>query len=244
MCGRYDIAFRLADDLRACQAPSTGGFWDVPGALEGTHHAMTAGMAGLGLLSVGDVAGARRAADFLIGLLRLQPNPDKEFFLVVEVSAAGEQRVAIDRTPSNHVNRMATRQRPARLGPVQILLSRLHQLVGEARYLEAALAYSDLFLDGAPGIVDCVEAHKFLWGLEELYLITADARLRATADRIVAYLLSKQKVDGQWWGDAIGGDSEGQSLDLRLNTTCNVLVGLGYHRHLRLANHAHAVGPA
>ena len=41
---------------------------------------MTVGMAGLGLLSVGDVEGARRAADFLVGLLRLQPNPEQEFF--------------------------------------------------------------------------------------------------------------------------------------------------------------------
>ncbi len=170
MCGRYDIAFRLADDLRAFQVASTGGFWDVAGALEGTHHAMTVGMAGLGLLSVGDVEGARRAADFLVGLLRLQPDPEQEFFLVAEVAAAGDQRAAVDRTPSNYVNRMATRQRPARLGPVQILLIRLHRLLGDARYLDAAGGYTDLFLDGAPGIVDCVEAHKFLWGLEELYL--------------------------------------------------------------------------
>ena len=82
----------------------------------------------------------------------------------------------------------------------------------------AAGGYTDLFLDGAPGIVDGEAGDKFLWGLEELYLDHRSPSIAGDGGSPVTYLLAKQKADGQWWGDAIGGDTEGQSLDLRVNT--------------------------
>lgn len=236
-CGRYDIAFRLAEELRAQQNGATGGFWDTPEALEtrrGRHHAMTAGMAGLGLLSVRYVDEAQRAADFLVQLLQRQPKPEEGFHLAVHASDKGEQTLSADPAPSDYVDRRATRQRPARIGPVQILLIRLYRLLGTREYLEAAQAYTNVFLDGPEGIYDCVEAHKFLWALAELDEIAPDTRHRPAAERIVDYIVSRQQPSGEWWGDAVGGGREGQSLDLRLNTTANVLVGLACYRHLTL----------
>jgi hypothetical protein len=235
MCGRYDIAFRLADELKASQNPATGGFWDTPqeqAAGSGRQNALSVGMAGLGLLSVRHVDGARRAADFLLHLLRIQPASEEGMYLAMDVSAAGQPTLVASRTPLDYVDRRGVKQRPARLGPAQVLLIRLYRLSKESRYLDAAWAYTTLFLEGAPGIYDCVEAHKFMWGLDELDGVSPDARLREASDRIAGYLVARQQPDGQWWGDAVGG-GDGQSLDLRLNTTCNALVGLASHLHAR-----------
>jgi hypothetical protein len=189
-------------------------------------------MAGLSLLSVRRIDEARSAAEFLLDLLRIQPAPDAGMHLAVDVSAAGERALVTSVNSLDYVDRRGLKQRPARLGPAQVLLVRLYRLLKEPRYLDGARAYTMLFLDGAPGMYDCVEAHKFMWGLDELDAVSPDARFREAADRIASYVIARQQPDGQWWGDAVGG-SDGQSLDIRLNTTCNALVGLACHLHAR-----------
>jgi hypothetical protein len=235
LCGRYDLAVRLAADLRGFQNAFTGGFWDSRREREegrGVHHAMTVGMAGWGLLSIGCVEEAHRAAGFLTDLIERQRIPRERVELTVHVSVEGEQQLTPSQNPSDYVNCSATRQRPARVGPAQVLLVRLFQLLGRPRHLEAAQQYTDIFLDGPDGIYDCVEAHKFMWGLLELHRVSPDSRYVKAADRIAEYILSRQRPDGEWWGDAIGGGSGEQPLDLRLNTTCNALVGLVAYLHL------------
>jgi hypothetical protein len=234
LCGRYDIAFRLADDLRSYQNRATGGFWDSRQALDtncGTHHAMTAGMAGLALLSVRYLVEAQEAAEFLIQLLDRQTSPEESFHMVVQVSAAGEQSLRIDGTPLDSVDRRKPRQLPAQVGPIQNLFVRLYRLFHQSRHLTAARRYTEVFLGGARGIYDCVEAHKFMWGLAELHELAPEERFLKAGDRIRDYIVARQQPDGQWWGDAVGGGKQGQPLELRLNTTCNVLVGLGYYAH-------------
>ena len=233
ICGRYDIAFPLAEDILAYQDRESGGFLDRAADLregEGVQHAMTAGFAGLGLLSTRHVAAARRAGDFLIDLLKLQPHPAEGIYLAANRREDGTRELLLERTSRDYVDRGGLKQRPARLGPVQVLLVRLYRLTRKTRYLDAARTYTDAVLTGRDGIYDCVESHKFLWGLTELHQVSPEDRYRRAARRIAAYLIRSQKPDGQWWGDAVGGGKPGQSLDLRLNTTCNALVGLAAYR--------------
>ena len=233
ICGRYDIAFPLAEDILAYQDAEGGGFVDRAVDLSqgtGIQHAMTAGFAGLGLLSTRYVAAARRAGDFLIDLLRLQPHPVEGLHLAANRRADGTLELLLERTSRDYVDRNGLKQRPARLGPVQVLLVRLYRLTRENRYLEAARAYTDAVLTGRDGIYDCVESHKFLWGLTELHQVSPQDRYRLAARRIAAYLIRSQHPDGQWWGDAVSGGDPEQPLDLRLNTTCNALVGLAGYR--------------
>lgn len=233
ICGRYDIAFPLAEDILAYQDAESGGFVDRAADLSagtGVQHAMTAGFAGLGLLSTRHVAAARRAGDFLIDLLKLQPHPEEGLYLAANRCIDGTLALVPERTSRDFVDRDGLKQRPARLGPVQALLVRLYRLTRENRYLDAARTYTDAVLTGRDGIYDCVESHKFLWGLTELFGVSPEDRYRRAARRIAAYLIRSQQPDGQWWGDAVGGGKPGQSLDLRLNTTCNALVGLAAYR--------------
>jgi len=233
ICGRYDIAFPLAEDILAYQDRESGGFLDRAADLHegaGIQHAMTAGFAGLGLLSTRHVAAARRAGDFLIDLLNLQPHPAEGLYLAANRRADGTRELLLERTSRDYLDRDGLKQRPARLGPVQVLLVRLFRLTRKQRYLEAARKYTDAVLTGRDGIYDCVESHKFLWGLTELHQVSPEDRYRRAARRIAACLIRRQQPDGQWWGDAVGGGKPDQSLDLRLNTTCNALVGLGAYQ--------------
>ena len=233
ICGRYDIAFPLAEDILAFQDTEGGGFLDRAADLgqeTGVQHAMTAGFAGLALLSTRHVAAARHAGDFLIGLLRLQPHPEEGLHLAANRRVDGTLELLLERTSRDFVDRNGLKQRPARLGPVQVLLVRLYRLTRQNRYLEAARAYTDAVLTGRDGIYDCVESHKFLWGLTELHQVSPQDRYRLAARRIAAYLIRSQHGDGQWWGDAVRGGDPEQPLDLRLNTTCNALVGLAAYR--------------
>ncbi len=234
MCGRYDIAFPLAEDILAYQDPGTGGFLDTEASLssgEGVQHAMTAGFAGLGLLATRHVTEARKTAAFLMDLLELQPHPEKGFYLALDCKSDGTRKLLLEQTSADYLDRSGLKQRPARFGPVQVLLVRLYRLTKEDDYLEAAKKITDLILTGRDGIYDCVEAHKYLWGLTELYQVVPDDRYREAARRIASYLVEHQQSDGQWWGDAVGGEGKDQSLDLRLNTTCNALVSLAHYRH-------------
>ncbi len=236
MCGRYDLAFPLAQDILTYQNPRTGGFRDTQAALnsgEGVEHAMTAGFAGLALLATGHLAAAGRTARFLIDLLESQPDPEGGIYLALEYKSDGTRRLLLQQTSKDYVDRRGIKQRPARLGPVQVLLVRLYRLTREDEYLEAARQYTDIILTGAEGIYSCVEAHKYLWGLTELYQVAPDESYRVAARQIASYILQRQQSDGQWWGDAVGGEGDDQSLELRLNTTCNALVGLAYYRYWR-----------
>ena len=236
MCGRYDLAFPLAQDILTYQNPRTGGFRDTKAALNsggGVEHAMTAGFAGLGLLATGHLAAARRTADFLIDLLEIQPDPGSGIYLALDYKSDGTRQLLLQQTSRDYVDRSGSKQRPARLGPVQVLLVRLYRLTKEEKYLETARRYTDVILTGAEGIYSCVEAHKYLWGLTELYEVAPDEPCRVAARQIACYILQRQQPDGQWWGDAVGGESNDQSLELRLNTTCNALVGLAYYRYWR-----------
>lgn len=233
ICGRYDIVFPLAQDILAYQDAEGGGFVDRAADLRegtGVQHAMTAGFAGLGLLSTRHVAAARRAGDFLVDLLKLQPHPAEGIYLASNRRTDGSHELLLERTSRDFVDRNGLKQRPARLGPVQVLLVRLFRLTGEERYLEGARAYTDAVLTGRDGIYDCVESHKFLWGLTELHQVSPEDRYRLAARRIAAYLIRSQHADGQWWGDAVSGGNPDQPLDLRLNTTCNALAGLAAYR--------------
>ncbi len=233
ICGRYDIAFPLAEDILSYQDRESGGLLDRAADLKkgaGVQHAMTAGFAGLALLSTRHVAAARRAGDFLIDLLKLQPHPDEGLYLAANRRADCTQALLRERTSRDFVDRNGLKQRPARLGPVQVLLVRLFRLTRKQRYLEAARKYTEAVLTGREGIYDCVESHKFLWGLTELHQVSPQERYRIAARRIAAYLIRSQRPDGQWRGDAVRGGDPGQSLDLRLNTTCNALVGLAAYR--------------
>jgi hypothetical protein len=237
LCERYDLQQALADDLVAYQDGRTGGFWDSAAARSmqaGLQGAMTAGMAGLGLLAAGRIEPARLAARFLDELWDGQTSPDDGFDANRQIPAEWDGRDGRappfyrERTSRHYVDLHGTAQRPARFGPAIALLVRLHRLTGDRVHLACARRYADLFLRRDP-LYLCVECHKYLWALCELLQLVPAEEYRAAAGNCARYLVETQQADGSWLPEASAAGGE-PSFELVLNTVGNVLVGLAYYR--------------
>ena len=134
LCERHDLQQALADDLTGYQDHRTGGFWDSAAARasgEGLQGAMTAGMAGLGLLAAGRIEAARSAARFLDELWEGQAGPAAGFDSNRQLTADWDGRGggAPPLLPRAHLTplRRSERRRPA-AGPVRTR----HVAAGEA----------------------------------------------------------------------------------------------------------------
>ena len=210
----------------------TGGFWDSHAARasgQGRQHAMSAGMAELALLSTRHVKEAELAAGFIARILSLQPAGEAGVFFAVN-RQGGETILRKERTAIDYLDPHGAKQRPGRLGPILVLLARLHRLTGDPACLAAARRWSAAMLASDESAYLCVEGHKFVWGVTELKAIdggTDSERRDSALARIVPYILGRQRPDGQWHVDAGVTDANAeQPLFWRIDTTCNVLVGL------------------
>lgn len=237
LCERHDLQQALADDLTAYQDRRTGGFWDSAEARasgEGLQGAMTAGMAGLGLLAAGRIEPARSAARFLDELWERQADPAAGFDSNRQLTAdwdgrgGGAPPFFRERSSRHYVDLSGSAQRPARFGPAMALLVRLHRLTGDPAHLACARRYADLFL-ARDELYLCVECHKFLWGLAELQQVAPNTGYRDAAGKCAEYLVTAQHPDGHWLPEASAEGGE-PSFELILNTLGNALVGLAYYR--------------
>ena len=237
LCERHDLQQALADDLTAYQDRRTGGFWDSAEARasgEGLQGAMTAGMAGLGLLAAGRIDPARGAARFLEELWVGQADPAAGFDSNRQLTAdwdgrgAGAAPFFRERTSRHYVDLSGSAQRPARFGPAMALLVRLHRLTGDPAHLACARRYADLFL-ARDELYLCVECHKYLWGLAELQQVAPTTEYSDAAERCAGYLVAAQQADGSWLPEASSEGGE-PNFELILNTACNALVGLAWAR--------------
>ena len=237
LCERHDLQQALADDLTAYQDRRTGGFWDSAEARasgEGLQGAMTAGMAGLGLLAAGRIEPARSAARFLDELWERQADPAAGFDSNRQLTAdwdgrgGGAPPFFRERSSRHYVDLRGVAQRPARFGPAMALLVRLHRLTGDPAHLPCARRYADLFL-ARDELYLCVECHKFLWGLAELQQVAPTEEYRDAARKCAEYLVTAQHADGHWLPEASSEGGE-PSFELILNTLGNALVGLGCYR--------------
>ncbi len=237
LCERHDLQEALADDLTAFQDRRTGGFWDSAEARasgEGLQGAMTAGMAGLGLLAAGRIEPARQAARFLEELWEGQADPAAGFDSNRRLTADWDGREGgaapffRERTSRHYVDLSGSAQRPARFGPAMAFLVRLHRLTGDPAHLACARRYAGMFL-ARDKLYLCVECHKYLWGLAELQQVASTTKYRNAAEKCAGYLVAAQQADGSWRPEASSEGGE-PSFELILNTVGNALVGLAYAR--------------
>ena len=224
---RYDLVPGLINQIVAYQDVNTGGFWDTAAekkGAKGQQSGMAAGMAGLALVAGGRIEAAVRAAEFLGDMYEDQPQREAGFYAVREIDGSGQAQPFQQVTPMSYVDFHGKGQRPGRFGPVLGFLVWLYRGTGQTRFLELAKSYANLYLDSADEVFLCVECHKFLWGLAELYQVAPDRRYLEAIDKGLAYLLASQQPDGYWLPTSPGSDPVPSTMKVAVLT--NVLVGL------------------
>lgn len=201
LAGRYELAMPAVSFLLTQQSADHGGFYSRltsqgGKAMSDTTSSSTAGIA---CLAAGEIEAARRVADYLSYIVKLQPEPNDRFFTAV--SADGRLYTEPKDEDDAFLRIIDTRKADQcwfALGLPFLFLVRLADAASEARYLDLARWYFD-FQTRCINPWGGYSSGKAGWGCAMLYRSTGEASYRDIALRIAGFIASKQNTDGGWY---------------------------------------------
>ena len=210
--GAYDIARKGLEFVLKFQDPRHGGFYYAfdPGTLAIDKRLMdssSTSSAGIACLACGRMEEARRAGDFLLRLLELQPEPDTYFFSCMKPDGTLHTDVMgiENQWDANSRKQKCLSARHDGLSELTWLigkptkfLTRLYTATGDNRYLEGARRCFWFFhkLDSRAwtNYASC----KTMWAGAELYRITGEKAFAETATRLLDFYCRTQSPSGCW----------------------------------------------
>ena len=230
----FDISLRAMPGMLAFQDPATGGVFGRAEEAEsgaGIVNSAVTAVACQAALTTGNLEAARRMGDHLVDRVIAQnPALDKAFYPVWETGRG--LRTDADTPSSGNMPAVITRGAPNQhlhlAGATIAVLSDLHAVTKDARYLDGALRVFEFVVGAAPEFVETSLAHKLAWGCAWLYRETGNARCIEVACRVVDYLLTMQDDDGSFVHRAIVSNVDAWPHGSRVNTT--VQFALWIHR--------------
>jgi len=210
--GAYDVVSKALPFILRFQHPSLGGFYYAfdPKSKridESLLDSSSTSSAGLALLATGRQKEARRAGEFLIRLLELQPKPDTHFFscmradgsLHTDVFGSEEQS-----DPNGRKQKCLSAEADGHdeltwlIGKPTKFLTRLYVATGESRYLEAAKRCFSFFHRLHANAWTNYASCKTMWAGAELYRLTGESIYAETATRILNFYCRTQNEAGSW----------------------------------------------
>ena len=198
--GRFDVVRRVYPFVRSFFHELHGGFIihapagqgdDVTGAFITSH-------LGLAALYCGEPERARRAGDYLLRLLDLQPDLDHGLYLRRDAGGDLITDFPEEQAPFHVVRAREPFQLYFFVGYPIAYLARLAEATGEGAYLDGARAYLDFARGADDSLYRFHFSHKVAWAASIVARLTGDARARDTATRITDYLVSIQDSSGGW----------------------------------------------
>ncbi|GAB4538418.1 MAG: hypothetical protein Kow0063_26170 [Anaerolineae bacterium] len=216
--GVYGAARRGIDFVRRFQSPQLGGFFSGFDASSGQVDrryldSSSTSSAGLALLACGLVEEAIPAGDFLLRLLKAQPEPERNFYttwdaeagLVTDVWGQAGQRLAWPRVQFC----LSTEADPLKeltwlAGKAMKFLAKLYDQTSDRKYLDGAVSLFDFFHRLDEGRWENTGSCKIMWASAELYRHTGDRRFAETAEHIFDVLCQTQTPEGVWVHTVIG----------------------------------------
>lgn len=210
--GMYDIVNRAMPFVLGLQDARHGGFYyacdpatmTVDRSLMDSSSTSSAGMA---CLMCGRLAEAKRAGDFVLRLLELQPQPDQFFFscmkadgsLFTDVFASEDQW-----DPNSRKQKCLSAEADGGneltwlVGKPTKFLTRLYSATREKKYLDGARRAFMFFHKLQPNAWTNYASCKTMWAGAELYRLTGEALFAETAIRILDYYCQTQAASGAW----------------------------------------------
>ncbi len=210
--GAYDVVQQALKFILSFQDPKHGGFYyafdpktkQIDKRLMDSSSTSSAGMA---LLMAGRLAEARRAGDFILRLLSLQPEPDKYFFSCMKPDGTlftdvfgTEDQWADDSRKQKCLSTAADglAELTWLIGKPTKFLTRLYTATGESKYLEAAkqafFFFHKLQANAWINYASC----KTMWAGAELYRLTGESIFAETAVRLLDHYVKTQSPSGSW----------------------------------------------
>ena len=210
--GAYDVVAKALRFILAFQDANHGGFYygfdlathTVDKRLMDSSSTSSAGMA---LLAAGRSDEARRAGDFVLRLLALQPEPNRYWFscmrpdgtLHTDVFHSEDQWESDSRKQkclSAEADGMA--ELTWLIGKPTKFLTRLYTATGEEKYLRGAKQAFFFFHKLHPNAWTNFASCKTMWAGAELYRLTGEAVYAETAVRLLDYYVRMQTPAGSW----------------------------------------------
>ncbi len=172
------------------QDETFGGFYSISQPEERrVMHVVHTSICGVVCILLGELQCARRAADFISRLLRLQPSTTKLYY---RIYANGN--LATDYP----VDATKKRQRYAVVGKALWFLSEFHRATGEAVYRTHAEEAFRFGISCQRDLYSRLASVMFAWGSAKLYTVTSEEDQRSVAERIALNVAAKQRTDGSW----------------------------------------------
>ena len=199
--GRFDLAYRGLRFILRFQDPHTGGFFAEPDFLtagRGCQDIVCASQGGLACLYLGQLEAARRAGEFLLELLWLQPEPERRLYATLDPAEGLITRYPEDKALRHLVDAASPAQWYFYPGIAMGFLGQLYRATGERRYLEAAARYFAFTTRCQGDVYRTPPSGKIGWGASVLYAITGEPHYRQATEEVGDYLMGSQQPGG-WW---------------------------------------------
>lgn len=210
--GAYDMVNKAMPFVLSFQDPRHGGFYyacdpqtmTVDRSLMDSSSTSSAGMA---CLMCGRMAEARRAGDFILRLLELQPQPDTYFFSCMKADGSLHTDVFASENqwdPNSRKQKCLSAKADGGseltwlIGKPTKFLTRLYTATGEQKYLDGARRTFAFFHKLDKNAWTNYASCKTMWAGAELYRLTGEPAFAETAIRILDYYCDTQVASGAW----------------------------------------------
>jgi hypothetical protein len=183
-----------------------GGFYSVADPKEKrVMHVVHTSICGVVCIRLGEWQRARKAASFILRLLRQQPNPARLYYRMLTNG---------DLVMDYPVDRTRKRQRYAVLGKALWFLSELHRATGDITYRSPAEEIFRFGISCQSDLYHRLSSVMFAWGSASYYSTTKDENEKTVAERIALNVARTQRDDGSWTNRLILNDLDSPfSLD-------------------------------
>ena len=231
--GAYDIVQKALRFILDFQDPTHGGFYKsfdprtktIDKNLMDSSSTSSAGMA---FLTCGQIAQARRAGDFILRVLELQPEPEKYFFSCMRLDGALHRDVFDSEDqwdPEGRKQKCLSAEADGAaeltwlIGKPTKFLTRLYTATGDTRYLDGARTAFDFFHKLHENAWTNYASCKTMWAGAELYRLTGEEHFAQTALRILDFYCESQSASGSWVHKLWYEDSSAQTLEWSADMT-------------------------
>ena len=210
--GAYDISIKGLEFVLQFQDPKRGGFYFAFDAAKqlidkSLMDSSSTSAAGMACLMCGRLEEAKRAGDFILDLLHLQPEPENYFFSCMRPDGALHTDVFGNENswdPNSRKQKCLSAKDDGHneltwlIGKPTKFLTRLYTATGDKRYLKGAqqgfFFFHKLHANAWTNYASC----KTMWAGAELYRLTGETGFADTAIRILDFYCETQSPTGSW----------------------------------------------